>query len=133
MKRINWWYILIAGMLLVIVFFIVDCSVGEVHYSESHVNGHKHIAAWTETYTTIENIEVDNELIPTVQVHTIYHPDEWHIYALSDHSGYQFDIDNYNDYLNFSDGAAVFVRYRKGRWTHLRYLASVENIPHTEK
>ncbi|SRR6266496_1998109 len=85
-------------MALVLSFFVADCVLGTVHYSECNAFEHRHVAAWTE------------------------------VQFFTDADGHNLlDVPTSPDkYAAVADGQAVTVRNRQGRWTGIRYLPRIE-------
>src|SRR4051794_2459661 len=91
-----------------VAFFITDCSAGKTTFEKGIVTDRQYKAAWTSTYVSFDDDHI-------AHVHTVYHPEEWHVFCEADCE--EFDIESsHQRYASVTNGQPVFVRFREGRW-----------------
>lgn len=134
-------------LLLVIAFFITDCASGYKHVTDAIVGSKDYKPAWTETYTTEEEEEdVHHQHYWHTEYHTIHHPEEFHVWCVvtngtgTNGMGYQYwdttqwDVETTAGiFYGLTNLQPIYVDYRRGRWTGIRYLSTIEPDRRLEK
>lgn len=110
-----------SGILIAATAFIcVDCSCGTTTRYDCTISGRERIEAWTSTTTTYDN---DGGF----QINTVHHPAEYRLYCTPVEDGLMFDVDTTASlYATLTNGQAVSVVTRRGRFTGARYLPRIE-------
>jgi hypothetical protein len=102
------------------VFICVDCACGTSMRYDCTVSGRERVEAWTSTTTTYDN---DGSF----HINTAHHPAEYHLYCTPVEDDQVFDVStSAQDYGTITNGQAVSVVTRKGRFTGARYLPRIE-------
>lgn len=107
---------------LALCFMCVDCSCGTTQHNECTAIAHEYKPPWTEVTTSTDS---DGE----VSISTTHHPEEYHVICSVNGDGpdHQFDCNSSRiTYYAVTNGQPVMVRTREGRWTHHRYIPSIE-------
>ncbi len=119
MKRVLIWSL--VGLIVSLTAFIcADCACGTTLRYDCKVSGRERIEAWTETSTATDS---DGRTRTT----TTRHEDEWHLYCAPIEEGPTMDVNTpARVYNTVTNGQAVSVVIRKGRWTGARYLPRIE-------
>ena len=115
---------IIAAIILGVVFFMVDCSMGKTQYFECNLNYHHYDPPHTETTTSTDS---NGHL----SISTTDYPEEFHLICASIHPDYR-TIDAKTDqwhYQELKDGQKVWLRVRCGRWTGGSYMAQIIDNP----
>lgn len=107
----------IAGLttlLLMLVFFVTDCSTGKQGMEETIVNDRIFIPS-RDYFTT----QIDTEGNVTIEHNR--KPEEWRLLFSN---GMDLNVEK-TTYLSVKPGDHCFIAYRIGRWTKVQYLKKV--------
>ena len=99
--------IFLCAVLLLVTFFIVDCSAGTSRYFECQVADHHYVGPWTEISTSFDSHG-------EVNVSTIHHEEEFHVICYeSQGESRTFDFKtSRSTYYTVTNGQPVTVKTR---------------------